>query len=87
MGVKEILLKEYISLKEAIFIGNESRYGTSLEELNLILDFCGSTERVGIIRTEGLLENLKRNPASDEEILLRIKAMFYYYRTLSKPSQ
>ena len=75
MSLKEILLKEYISLKEAIFIGDRSRYGTSLEELNLILDFCGSNERVGIIRTEGLLENLKRNPISDEELLLKIKAL------------
>jgi hypothetical protein len=75
MDLKEILLKEYISLKEAIIIGDRSRYGSSLEELNLILDFCGSIERVGIIRTEGLLENLKRNPACDEEILLKIKAI------------
>jgi hypothetical protein len=75
MDLKEICPKEYISLTEAIFIGVRSRYGSSLEELNLILDFCGSNERVGIIRTEGLLENLKRNPTSDEELLLKIKAI------------
>jgi hypothetical protein len=75
MDLKEILLKEYISIKEAIFIGDRSRYGSSLEELNLILNFCGSNERVGLISTEGLLENLKRNPASDEELLLKIKAL------------
>lgn len=86
MNLKEILLKEYISLKEAIFIGGRSRYGSSLEELNLILEFCGSNERVGFIGTEGLLENLKRNPTSDEEILLKIKATLYYCGTLSKLS-
>ena len=75
MNLKEILLKEYISLTELIFIGDRSRYGSSLEELNLILDFCGSNEIVGLFRSEGLLENLKRNPACDEELLLKIKAI------------
>ena len=75
MNLQEICLKEYISLKEAIFIADRCRYGSSLEDLNLILDFCGFNERVGFIRVAGLLENLKRNPACDEELLLKIKAI------------
>lgn len=75
MDLKEILLKETLSLQEAFFIGEKSLWGTSLEELNLILDFCVSNETIGPLREALLLEHLKRNPASDEELLLKIKAI------------
>ena len=58
---------------------------STTEELNIILDYCFKNLKSVNART--FIQHIRENPASDEEILLKIKAMFYYYKTLSKPSQ
>ena len=58
---------------------------STTEELNIILDY--SFKNLKSVTARTFIQHIKENPASDEEILLRIKAMFYYYQTLSKPSQ
>jgi len=60
-----------------------SLYSTT-EELNIILDYCFKNLKTVTART--FIQNIRENPASDEEILLRIKA-YQYLKTLSKPSQ
>jgi hypothetical protein len=57
---------------------------STTEELNIILDYA--FKNLKTVTARCIVYNIKENPASDEEILLKIKAI-YYYRTLSKPSQ
>lgn len=48
------------------------------EELNTILDYSFGYLKGIFARV--LIQNIRENPACDEEILLKIKALFYYYR-------
>lgn len=57
---------------------------STIEELNIILDYY--LKNLKTLTARCIVNNIRKNPASDEEILLKIKAI-YYYRTLSKPSQ
>lgn len=66
-----------------VYRKSNSIYST-IEELNTILDY--SVKNLKSVTARTFIQNIRENPASDEEILLKIKAMFYYYKTLSKPS-
>lgn len=76
MNLKEICSKELPDLDEMFFIADRSYHGTSLEDLNIIVDFCCSNKIISPIREAILLRNVKDNKVCDEELLLKIKAIY-----------
>ena len=75
MNLKEICSKELPDLDEMFFIVDRSYQG-SLEDLNIIVDFCCNNKRINPLREAILLRNVKYNKVCDEELLLRIKAIY-----------
>ncbi len=83
MNLHEIFHNPDPTFDEIDYVNGKSRsVFSTTEELNIILDYSFGYLKSIFART--LILNIKENPASDENILLRIKAI-YYYRTLSKP--
>ena len=86
MNLHEIFNSPNPTFEDIDYVNGKSRsVFSTTEELNTILDY--SFGNLKSIFARALIQNIRENPASDEETLLRIKAMFYYYQTLSKPSQ
>jgi hypothetical protein len=85
MNLHEIFNKPTYTFEDIDYVNGKSRcVFSTTEELNIILDY--SFGYLKSIFARNLILNIKENPASDEEILLKIKAI-YYCETLSKPSQ
>jgi len=74
MNLKEICSKELPDIDEIFFIADKSYHG-SLEDLNIIVDFCCNNKRINPLREAILLRNVKYNKVCDEELLLKIKAI------------
>ena len=86
MNLHEIFNNPNPTFEEIYYVNDKScSVFSTTEELNIILDY--SFGYLKSIFARNLILNIKDNPASDEGTLLRIKAMFYLSRTLSKPSQ
>ena len=86
MNLHEIFNNPNPTLEELNYVLQKSySVFSTIEELNIILDY--SLKNLKTVTARCIVYNIRENPASDEEILLKIKAMFYYYKTLSKPSQ
>ena len=86
MNLHEIFNNPNPSFSELSYVYQKSySMFSTIEELNIILDY--SFKNLKSVTARTFIQHIRENPASDEEILLKIKAMFYYYRTLSKPSQ
>ena len=75
MNLKEICLKEKPSHKELCFIIDRSYLTNSREELECIVDFCCNHLSWNYY-TPVVLNILKRNKFCDEELLLKIKALY-----------
>lgn len=75
MNLKEICCKELTNLDEMFFIEDKS-YNGSLEDLNIIVDFCCNNKRINPLRGAILLRNVKYNKVCDEELFLKIKAIY-----------
>jgi len=79
MNLHEIFNNPNPTFEETDYVNAKSHsVFSTTEELNIILNY--SFGYLKGIFARNLILNIKDNPASDEEILLRIKAMFYYYR-------
>jgi hypothetical protein len=75
MNLKEICLKEKPSHKELCFIIDASVLANSIEELNCIVNFCCNHLSWNYY-TPVVLNTLKRNKFCDDELLLKIKALY-----------
>lgn len=75
MNLQEICLKEKPSHKELCFIIDASVLSNSIEELNYIVDFCCNHISCNYY-TPTVLNTLWRNKFCDEELLLKIKALY-----------
>jgi len=74
MNLKEILSIPYPSENELLYIlDKSSSVMSSLEELNILVDYC-FTDKLWSYFGALLVQNIKENPASDEELFLKIKA-------------
>jgi hypothetical protein len=75
MNLKEICLKEKPSHKELCFIIDASVLANSIEELNCIVNFCCNHLSWNYY-TPVVLNTLKGNKFCDDELLLKIKALY-----------
>jgi hypothetical protein len=75
MNLKEICSKELPDIDEIFFIADMSYHG-SLEDLNIIVDFCCNNKRINPLGEAILLRNVKYNKVCDEELFLKIKAIY-----------
>jgi hypothetical protein len=80
MNLQEICPKEKPTHKELCFIVDKSNSGmSSIEELNIITNFVFINywwSYFGAL----ILDGIKENPASDEELFLKIKASYMMSR-------
>jgi hypothetical protein len=75
MNLHEILSIPYPSENELRYIlEKSSSVMSSLEELNILVDYC-FTDKLWSYFGALLVVNIKENPACDEELLLKIKAL------------
>lgn len=80
MNLKEIISIPYPNENELLYIlDKSSSVMSSLEELNILLDYC-CADKLSSIFAELVLHNIKENPASDDELFLKIKALIRGYR-------
>lgn len=75
MNLKEIISIPYPSENELRYIlDKSSSLMSSLEELNILVDYC-FTDKLWSYFGALLVQNIKENPACDEKLFLKIKAL------------
>lgn len=80
MYLQEIISIPYPSEHELRYILDKSNsVMSSLEELNILVEYC-FTDKLWSYFGALLVQNIKENPACDEELFLKIKASFMISR-------